>query len=262
MEKAVPDAVIEMRSVCKHYGRTEALSDVSLALRPGEVVAVVGDNGAGKSTLVNILSGSLTPSSGTILLGGREVSFHSPLDARRQGIETVYQDLALVPHLSVWANLFLGREQRVRGPLRWVGWLDKKGMAKQSAEELARTRIKIGSVQTTCNSMSGGQRQAVAVARAVAWGSRTLLLDEPTASLGVAQQKEVGELIRAVRDRGIPVLIVSHNLPQVHSLADRILVLLHGRLVADLATTDTSVEQTVLWITGAALSEASNRRPT
>ncbi|MGH9066209.1 MAG: ATP-binding cassette domain-containing protein [Acidimicrobiales bacterium] len=254
------EPVIETRGISKHYGQVQALSDVSLSVRPGEVVALVGDNGAGKSTLVNILSGALPPSSGSILVGGRDATLASPLDARRQGIETVYQDLALAPHLPVWANLFLGREQKVRGPLGWVGWLDKKGMARRTEEELVRTRIRMASVETTCDSLSGGQRQAVAVAKAVAWGSRILLMDEPTAALGVEQQEKVADLVRTVRDRGIPVLIISHNLPQVHSLCDRILVLFHGQLVADLPAAGTSIEETVLWITGGALTREGHGR--
>lgn len=252
------NAIIETRGISKHYGHVQALSEVSIRISPGEVVGLVGDNGAGKSTLVNILSGAIRPSSGSILIDGRETSFRSPLDARRQGIETVYQDLALAPHLSVWANTFLGREQTVRGPLGWFGWLDKKSMQARAEEELRQVKITIGSVRTTCDALSGGQRQAVAVAKAVAWGTRILLLDEPTAALGVEQQEKVGALIRTVRDRGIPVLLISHNLPQVHQICDRMLVLLHGRVVAELDAARTPIEQTVLWITGA-MAEGGGR---
>lgn len=224
-----------------------------MEVRHGEVVGLVGDNGAGKSTLVNILSGALAPNAGEVFVDGKSVTFSSSLQARRLGIETVYQDLSLAPDLSVWANIFLGREQTVKGPLRLVGWLDRRAMARSAEADLERTRIRIASVQSLAGRLSGGQRQAIAVGRAVAWGSRVVLMDEPTAALGVEQQERVAELVRSVRDQGVPVLLISHNLPQVYRVCDRVAVLFQGRVVADLRPAECSVDDIVSWITGAAL---------
>ncbi len=250
--------VLAMRDIVKHYGSVHALRGVDLDVHAGEVVGLVGDNGAGKSTLVNILSGALQPSSGTIMVEGVEVSFRSSLEARARGIETVYQDLALAPDLKVWANIFLGREKVRRGPLGWLGWLDRGAMSWDAEVALERTRIRIDSVQAKAGQLSGGQRQAIAVGRAVAWGSRIILMDEPTAALGVEQQQRVAELIRTISGEGLPVLLVSHNLPQVHSLCDRVVVLFQGRLIADLPPAKSSVEEIVSWITGAALARGSD----
>ena len=192
---------VEVRNLAKRYGSVHALRDVNMKLHAGEIVGLVGDNGAGKSTLVNLIAGALQPTSGSILLDGKPVSFRSPIEARAAGIETVYQDLALAPDLSIWANMFLGREKVVAGPLGWLGWLDRKTMMAKTAEDLERTRIRIASVGSRVGRLSGGQRQAVAVSRAVAWGSRVVLMDEPTAALGVEQQARVGELIQTVAGR-------------------------------------------------------------
>lgn len=254
---AQPAAVIETRHIGKRYGPIRALHDVTLEVRPGEVVGLLGDNGAGKSTLVNILSGAIAPSSGTILLAGKPVRFHSSLDARKNGIETVYQDLALAPDLSVWQNLFLGREKTVRGPLGALGWLDKRSMARQASADLERTRIRIGSVTSECGMLSGGQRQAVAVARAVAWGSRVVLLDEPTAALGVEQQDQIAALIKSLRDEGVAILLITHNLPQAMAICDRALVMFRGELVANLLVRQTTTEELVMWITGKRVSDGN-----
>jgi len=245
--------VIAVRGITKHFGSIQALRGVDLEVRKGEVVGLVGDNGAGKSTLVNILSGALQPNGGTIMVDGKSVTFGSSLEARRRGIETVYQDLSLAPDLSVWANIFLGREQTVKGPLRWFGWLDRRAMARSAEVDLERTRIRIGSVGSLAGRLSGGQRQAIAVGRAVAWGSKVILMDEPTAALGVEQQGRVAELVRSVCDNGVPVLFISHNLPQVHKICDRVVVLFQGRVVADLRPAESSVDDIVAWITGAAM---------
>jgi simple sugar transport system ATP-binding protein len=245
---------VEVRNVAKRYGSVHALRDVSMALYPGEIVGLVGDNGAGKSTLVNIIAGALQPTSGSIWVDGKQVSFRSPIEARAAGIETVYQDLSLAPDLSIWANMFLGREKVVAGPLGWLGWLDRKAMMTQTAEDLERTRIRIASVSSRVGRLSGGQRQAVAVGRAVAWGSRVVLMDEPTAALGVEQQARVGELIQTVAAQGMPVLLISHNLQQVHAICHRIVVLLHGTAVASLRPKDTEIDEIVSWITGSALA--------
>jgi simple sugar transport system ATP-binding protein len=245
---------VEVRNVAKRYGSVHALRDVNLKLHQGEIVGLVGDNGAGKSTLVNIISGALQPTSGQLFVGGKQVSFRSPIDARKAGIETVYQDLALAGDLSIWANMFLGREEVVSGPLGWLGWLDRKAMMNRAVEDLKRTRINIASVGSRVGRLSGGQRQAVAVGRAVAWGSRVILMDEPTAALGVEQQAKVGELIQTVASQGLPVLLISHNLQQVHTICDRILVLFHGTIVADLRSQDTEIDEIVGWITGSAIA--------
>lgn len=253
--------VIEVRNVSKRYGSVQALRDINFTIHANEVVGLVGDNGAGKSTLVNIIAGALAPSSGEILIDGKTVAFKSPTDARNAGIETVYQDLALAPDLSIWANLFLGRERLVSGPLRWIGWLDRKSMMEHSVGVLERTRIRIASVTSRVGRLSGGQRQAVAVGRAVAWGSRVILMDEPTAALGVEQQAKVGELIRSVSAQGLPVLLISHNLPQVYEICDRIVVLFHGRVIAELRPKDTQIDEIVSWITGAALIAGKGATP-
>jgi simple sugar transport system ATP-binding protein len=254
---APPEApVLRVSGVGKSYGHIRALSDVSLDIHPGEVVGLVGDNGAGKSTLVNIIAGAIRPSAGQLAVDGREVQFGSALDARLAGIEAVYQDLALALDLDIWANVFLGRERLRPGLLGRFGFLDKAAMRETALGGLRRTGIRIGSVRTPCRALSGGQRQAVAVARGLIWGSRLLLMDEPTAALGVEQQAKVGELIAAVRDQGIPVILVSHNMPQVHALCDRIIVLFRGRKVADRDARSMTIEDTIASITGAGLASA------
>ena len=247
------EPVLEVRKITKHYGRVWALHEVDLALYRGEVLALVGDNGSGKSTLVNILAGALAPTIGDIFVRGERVHFSSPLDARRAGIETVYQDLALAPDLPVWANFFMGRLERHKGLLGSIGWLDRKAMVERAKSDLEATRIRIPSVVVHCDALSGGQRQAIAVARAVAWGQSVLLMDEPTAALGVEEQDRVAELVNHAKSEGLGVLLVSHNLPQVHDIADRIAVLFRGRLLTVLDGPSTTVEETVTWITGAAL---------
>lgn len=253
-------AVLEARDITKHFGSVHALRGASLSIHPGEVVALVGDNGAGKSTLVKILSGALEPSGGSIRVKGREVTLTSPRAAREQGVETVYQDLALAPDLPVWGNLFLGREKTVRGLAGTLGWLDRKGMAAAAQADLDKTRIRIGSVNQLTGRLSGGQRQSIAVGRAVAWGSEIVLMDEPTAALGVEQQQRVGELIREVAASGTPVLLISHNLPQVHEICDRVLVMFQGRIAAELRPSEVSIEEIVGWITGAHTRKESHAR--
>ncbi len=245
--------LLQVLNVSKSYGHIRSLSHISFDVHGGEVVGLVGDNGAGKSTLVNIIAGAIKPSSGALRIDGREVHFGSALDARMAGIEAVYQDLALALDLDIWANIFLGREILRPGLLGRLGLLDKRTMRRQAAEGLGRTGIRVGSIRTPCRSLSGGQRQAVAVARGLIWGSRLLLMDEPTAALGVEQQAKVGELIAAVRTQGIPVILVSHNMPQVHALCDRIVVLFRGRKVADREAHSMTIEDTIASITGAHL---------
>jgi ABC-type sugar transport system ATPase subunit len=249
MRRASP--FLEVRGVSKAYGHVQALSDVSMHVDAGEIVALVGDNGAGKSTLVRVIAGAHRPDGGGILVSGEEVELRSPLDARERGIETVYQDLALAPDLSVWANLFLGREQYVRGPGRAVGWMNKRAMRQRAESELVRLQIPIPDVDVAVDRLSGGQRQAVAVARSIAWGRRLVVMDEPTASLGVEEQEHVAALVRRLADDQLAVLLVSHNLAQVFELAQRVVVLRRGRRVAVRLIEKTTREDIVGLITGA-----------
>lgn len=250
--------VLSARGVTKHYGHVHALRGVDLDIYPGEVVGLVGDNGAGKSTLVGILSGALQPTDGVLQFEGRDIQMESPHAARDLGIETVYQDLALAPDLPVWSNLFLGRERLASGLLGRLGWLDRKAMIQEAEAHLKATKIRIGSTLARAGALSGGQRQAIAVARAVSWGSRLVLMDEPTAALGVEQQHRVGELIQNVAASGLPVLLISHNLPQVKELCDRVLVLHRGRIAVDLNPKEHTIEEIIRWITGAALEDTAD----
>jgi len=247
---AVSTPFLRASGISKHYGSVSALDGVDLTIGGNEIVALIGDNGAGKSTLVKILSGAIAPSGGSLQICGQDVSFSSPLHARALGIETVYQDLALALDLDASANLYLGREITRRGIAGWFGWLDNAAMAGRAADELAELGVTLRDPNAQCVSMSGGQRQGIAVARAAAWGSGLIMLDEPTAALGVAQQDSVNRLILKIKAKGIPVLLISHNLPQVHKIADRVVVLRRGRVVADAATRDTTVGQLIAWITG------------
>ncbi|OPG01612.1 ATP-binding cassette domain-containing protein [Microbispora sp. GKU 823] len=243
--------VLEVRNLSKRYGSMAALTDVTLDLRPGEVLSLVGDNGAGKSTLLKILSGTTTPSGGEVVVAGEPRVFHGPADATAAGIATVYQDLALAPDLDVTGNLFLGREiVTSSAPGRWFGWLDRREMHRRTEEALRRVRIHVPDVGRECGNLSGGQRQAVAIARAVTWCERVLLLDEPTAALGVEQQREVLTLIDHVRSMGTSVVLVSHQLPHVMQISDRIAVLRRGRLSAVLDRASATVERLVALITG------------
>jgi ABC-type sugar transport system ATPase subunit len=247
-------AVVEGRDLSKHYGALTALRDVDITLHAGEVLGLVGDNGAGKSTLTGLLSGALTPSEGEIRIGGKLAHLRSPADARAQGIETVFQDLALSPDLSVADHLFLGREQ-LSGRAGRLGWLDRRAMRKRCEEELQRLSVRVNSVSAPCRALSGGQRQAIAIARAIVWSRTVLLLDEPTAALGVEQQEQVGRLIRRAAGDGLAVLLISHNMQQVIDLCDRVVVLFQGSLIADLRHGQFEVEDLVSWITGAKLRE-------
>jgi simple sugar transport system ATP-binding protein len=249
--------VLEARAVSRYYGSVAALQHVDLTVHRGEVVGLVGDNGAGKSTLVKILCGAVRPTEGQLLVDGEEVSFTAPRESRERGIEVVYQDLALATELSIADNIFLGREKRREGALRALRLLDRQGMANEAKKTLDSLGIEIDDVDVRCGLLSGGQRQAVAVARAVIWGSKLLLLDEPTAALAVMEQRKIGVLIEEVAKQDVGVVLVSHNLRQVVELCDRIVVLLRGHLVADLDAKTTTVEDVVRWITGAAIEPAA-----
>ena len=235
----------------KHYGPIHAVDDVSLTVGQAEIVAVVGDNGAGKSTLAKMLSGAVHPDAGEILVNGEAVQFHGPGDARAAGIETIYQDLALLPNLDVITNLYLGREQRRTGVGGLARVLDRRAMREDAKRHLGDLRINIPRITgTAVEAMSGGQRQSVAIARAVMWASKLLIMDEPTAALGVAQSAAVLDLVRRVRERGTSVVIISHILPHVLELADRIVVIRHGRRVADLPADGVTQDRLIALIVG------------
>jgi simple sugar transport system ATP-binding protein len=238
---------LEVRDLARHFGGVQALRGVSLHVGGGEVLGLVGDNGAGKSTLLKILSGALRPSSGEILLDGRPVTFAGPRAAREHGIATVYQDLALAGQRDVVANFFLGREI----VKRYTGWLDTKAMIEHTVKELARLGTRIPDVHAMARDLSGGQRQALAIARAAAWSSTILLLDEPTSALGVEQQQHVLELIRRVRGEGIAVLLISHQMPDILAVCDRAVVLRLGEVAATLSAAELTAENLVGYITGA-----------
>ncbi len=223
---------LEVRGVSKAYGAVEALSDVSFDLRAGTVLGLIGDNGAGKSTLVKCISGLLRPDSGSILVDGQEIELANPEAARTAGIETVYQELLLVPPLDIATNLFLGRELIAKNRLlRSIGWLDKKQMYNEAAEILQKLRIQVPSIRGAVDNLSGGQRQSVAVGRAVAWGRHIVVMDEPIAALGVRQSEFVLELINTLSSNGVAVVLISHNMQQVLDVCHEVLVLRHGHNV-------------------------------
>jgi simple sugar transport system ATP-binding protein len=250
--------ILETRGLSKSFGHIEALRDVDLTACAGEVVALVGDNGAGKSTFVKLVSGVEHPDDGTIFLNGEPIRFGSPSEARKHGVETVFQDLALAEDLPVWANMFLGRETYARWG-RAVLWLDKRAMRLKTRSELSELKITVPSIDAPVSALSGGQRQAVAVARTVLWGRRLIMMDEPTANLGVEEQEKVGNIVRGLAARGLAVLIISHNLHQVFELSDRIVVFRHGRRAAERRTEETSLEEVVGWITGALRAEVEQK---
>ena len=240
----------ETRNVSKSYGPVIALDDVSFALHAGEVVGLVGDNGAGKSTLVKVLSGAHQPSSGSVLLDGVERHWHSPHDAIEAGIETLYQDSGLAPHLSVGANVFLGREETRPGLLGKMGFLAQKSMNEQAHADLERVGIAVPSSKRSIGQLSGGQRQAVAIGRAVAWARKVIILDEPTNHLGARQSGEVLEVIKAAKAKGLGVIFISHTLPHVLQITDRVVVLRLGRVVRDAPTSEFDADSLLGTITG------------
>jgi ABC-type sugar transport system ATPase subunit len=247
------EAVLSLKSVDKRFGAVQALSDVHLDVAPGEVVALVGDNGAGKSTLVKVISGVYQPDGGTITFAGRQVSVSGPKEAQTLGIATVFQDLALCDNLDVVANLFLGQEH-LSG-----GLLDEVQMEKESWRLLRTLSAKLPSVRIPIAALSGGQRQTVAIARSLVGKPRVVMLDEPTAALGVAQTAEVLNLIERLRDSGLGVILVSHNMADVQAVADRIVVLRLGRNAAEFRVEEASTEQLVAAITGASDNVVADR---
>jgi fructose transport system ATP-binding protein len=247
------EPLLTARGLVKRYGRVTALDQADFDLRPGEILAIIGDNGAGKSSLVKALSGAMRPDAGEIRLEGLPVTFASPIDAREAGIETVYQNLALSPALSIADNLFLGREIRKPG---WAGRIFRK-LDHSTMQRIARTKltelglVTIQNIQQAVETLSGGQRQAVAVARAAAFGSKVIILDEPTAALGVKESRRVLDLILDVRSRGLSIVLISHNMPHVFEVADRIHVHRLGRRLAVIDPKTHSMSDAVAFMTGA-----------
>ena len=249
--------LLSARGIDKSFGAVQALKGVDFEVRPGEVVALIGDNGAGKSTLINVITGVFPPDSGEIVFEGERVEFVSPHDARERGIEAVYQDLAVAPQLDAVANIFLGRERRMSGIRGRLGFLDQQRMRRETDEQLEELHVRIPAPAKPLSTFSGGQRQGVAVARAVMWASKVVVMDEPTAALGVAQAGMVLDLIRRVRQTGIPVVFISHNMPQVFDVADRVVVLRLGEVVAELDPEKASTDDAVAAMTGSLRDEES-----
>ena len=245
------EPLLEARGIVKSFGRVHALRGAEFAVYPREVVALIGDNGAGKSTLVKCLAGVLHPDAGEILFEGRPVTLPSPVAARELGIETVYQDLALAAELDPAANLYLGRELMRSGVLGRLGFLDKGEMRRRSDDQFHDLGVAIQDTRSSVATMSGGQRQGIAVSRAITWASKVVFMDEPTAALGVVQTRNVLDLILRVRDRGLAVVLISHNMPEVLEVSDRIEVLRLGERVARFRRGDVTIEELVGAMTGA-----------
>jgi simple sugar transport system ATP-binding protein len=249
----------DLAGIDLHYGFVKALDGVDFHVDQGEVVAMLGDNGAGKSTLMKVMSGAHRPTSGRMEVHGKEVHFHSPHDAAAAGVQMVYQDLALVEAQDIATNLNLGREPIRRGPLGWIGFVDRKAMRRESERELDLLGVRTAPMHRPVEMLSGGQRQVIAIARSAVRvpgeNQGILLLDEPTAALGYEQTRLVEGLIRTMAGRGIAVVIVTHNLPLAFSVSDRIVVLNRGRKVADVRTNETENDHIVGWITGARPSQ-------
>jgi len=244
--------VMQAKGLVKRYGQVVALDGVDFELRAGEILAVIGDNGAGKSSLIKALSGATIPDEGEILLDGKPIHFKSPIDARRAGIETVYQDLAVAPAMTIAENLFLGRELRRPGFLGSVlRMLDKKKMLAESVTRMNDLKVGIRSMTQAVETLSGGQRQCVAVSRAAAFAQHVVIMDEPTAALGVKESNMVLELIRRVRDRGLPVILISHNMPHVFEIADRVHIARLGKRAAVVDPKKISMSDAVAVMTGA-----------
>jgi fructose transport system ATP-binding protein len=247
------EPILTARGLVKRYGRVTALDHADFDLMPNEILGVIGDNGAGKSTLIKAISGAITPDEGSIRLNGQEVRFSSPLEARAAGIETVYQNLALSPALSIADNMFLGREIRRPGIMgKWFRALDHKAMQKVARDKLSELGLMtIQNIDQAVETLSGGQRQGVAVARAAAFGSRVVILDEPTAALGVKESRKVLELMLDVKRRGLPIVLISHNMPHVFEVADRIHIHRLGKRIAVVRPKDITMSDAVAIMTGA-----------
>ncbi|MBM2293534.1 sugar ABC transporter ATP-binding protein [Sulfitobacter pseudonitzschiae] len=253
------EPMLKARGLVKRYGKVTALDHCDFDLMPGEILAIIGDNGAGKSSLIKAISGAVIPDAGTVTLEGKEIHFRSPIDARNAGIETVYQTLAMSPALSIADNMFMGRELRkpgFRGSV--LRQLDRKRMEEVAREKLSELGLMtIQNINQAVETLSGGQRQGVAVARAAAFGSKVIILDEPTAALGVKESRKVLELILEVKSRGIPIILISHNMPHVFEVADRIHVHRLGKRLCLIDPKEHSMSDAVAYMTGAAVPEAA-----
>ncbi|WP_292182050.1 ATP-binding cassette domain-containing protein [Mesorhizobium sp.] len=247
------EPILTARGLVKRYGRVTALDNADFDLYPGEILAVIGDNGAGKSSLIKAISGAVTPDEGEIRLDGKPIAFKSPMEAREAGIETVYQNLALSPALSIADNMFLGREIRKPGFLgQWMRMLDRPAMEKRARDKLTELGLMtIQNISQAVETLSGGQRQGVAVARAAAFGSKMVIMDEPTAALGVKESRRVLELILDVKKRGLPIVLISHNMPHVFEVADRIHIHRLGRRLAVIDPKQYTMSDAVAFMTGA-----------
>ena len=244
------EVIYEIKNASKRYGSVIALDGASLKIHAGEVVGLVGDNGAGKSTLVKVLSGAHQPDGGQMFLEGKEVSWESPRQALEAGVETLYQDSGLAPHLTVSQNVFLGREITVKGILGKLGFLSKKKMEHEAHRDLEAVGIAVPASNRAVSQLSGGQRQAVAIGRAVAWAKKVIILDEPTNHLGARQANEVLNIIRNAKAKGLGVIFISHTLPHVLEVTDRIVVLRLGRIVKDAPTSEFNGDTLIGTITG------------
>lgn len=242
---------LSVQNIKKSYGAVQALGGVSFDVYPGEVVALVGDNGAGKSTAIKMIAGVAQPDEGQILIEGKPAALTGPAVSEKYGIQTVYQDLALCDNLDIVSNLYLGRELRKTWIPGLLSTLNKTEMERKAGPVLNDLKINLPPLSSLVSSLSGGQRQVVAVARAVLWGSKLVMLDEPTAALGVAQQRTVLDLIKNLRDKGVGIVVISHNMADVFEVADRIVVLRLGKTVANFVTTETTREEVISAITGA-----------
>jgi ABC-type sugar transport system ATPase subunit len=247
----VAEPLLSIRKMTKRFGGLVAVNEVSWDVYPGEVVGLLGDNGAGKSTLIKCISGVYQPDEGEIYFEGRRSNFARPIDARQHGIETIYQDLALANNLDVGANIFLGREVRKSYLGGLIRMLDEPHMLRESRVALEGLEIHFPNLEQPIENLSGGQRQAVAIARAVYWDARLMIMDEPTNNLGVPEQHKVLELIRKLRDQGVPVILITHTLPDVFAVSDRLIVMHRGRKVTEKLTTETNTQELVQYMVGA-----------
>jgi ABC-type sugar transport system ATPase subunit len=251
------EPILVVENLVKRFGGLTAVNRVSLELYPGEVVGLLGDNGAGKSTLIKMVSGVYRPDDGHIFFQGKERHLESPMDARDMGIETIYQDLALAENLDVGSNIFLGREPTVPFLGGLVNVMDRHYMLEESKRVLNRLDIRIPTLEIGIRNLSGGQRQAVAIARAIYWDAKLMIMDEPTAALGVAEQRKVLNLVRLLRDQGVPVILISHNMQDVFAVADRMVVMRRGIKAGERMTRETTVDEIVSLMVGAEAVEAN-----
>lgn len=245
------EPLLSVRNMTKRFGGLVAVNNVSFAISRGEVVGLLGDNGAGKSTLIKCISGVHHADEGEIFFDGKPVRFSHPIDARRHGVETIYQDLALANNLDVGANIFLGREVKKNHFGGAIKTLDERHMLRESRQTLDFLQIHFPTLTEPIESLSGGQRQAVAIARAVYWDAKLMIMDEPTNNLGVPEQRKVLDLIRRLRERGVPVILITHILPDAFAVADRLIVMHRGRKVAEKATAGTNTEELIRYMVGA-----------